>query len=89
MSAAALRRWLPWVLAAAVAVAALVVASSDRSTDASPEARVEQLASQLRCPTCQGLSVADSPASTARAIREDLARRVEDCLLYTSDAADE
>ena len=31
------------------------------------EARVQKLGKQLRCPTCQGLSIADSPASMARA----------------------
>ena len=31
------------------------------------EARVQKLGKQLRCATCQGLSIADSPASMARA----------------------
>lgn len=31
------------------------------------EARVQKLGKQLRCPVCQGLSIADSPASMARA----------------------
>ncbi|MBI2169971.1 MAG: cytochrome c-type biogenesis protein CcmH [Actinobacteria bacterium] len=67
-----------WSLVAAgmLAVAALVVAAGSNGTDDSASARVEHLSEQLRCPTCQGLSVADSPASTARAIREDVARRV-------------
>lgn len=64
------------LLVAGVAVVALVVAAGSESSDDSPEARVERISAQLRCPTCQGLSVADSPASTARAIRDDVARRV-------------
>src|SRR6476661_180824 len=35
--------------------------------DATREARVQQIGKQLRCAVCQGLSVADSPASMARA----------------------
>src|SRR6516162_6466204 len=31
------------------------------------EARVQKLGKQLRCAVCQGLSIADSPASMARA----------------------
>lgn len=31
------------------------------------EARAQTLGKQLRCPMCQGMSIADSPASTARA----------------------
>lgn len=70
------RRWLPWLAAAAAVTVALVVAARPGEGDASPAARVERIAGQLRCPTCQGLSVADSPSSTARAIRDDVARRV-------------
>ncbi|MGH8975855.1 MAG: cytochrome c-type biogenesis protein, partial [Acidimicrobiia bacterium] len=36
-----------------------------------------RLAAGLRCPVCQGLSVADSPSPTARAISTDIRRRVE------------
>jgi len=71
-----MRRLVPLLLVAGVAVVALVVAAGSESRDDSPEARVERISEQLRCPTCQGLSVADSPASTARAIRDDVARRV-------------
>jgi cytochrome c-type biogenesis protein CcmH len=31
------------------------------------EVRVQKLGKELRCPTCQGMSIADSPASVARA----------------------
>lgn len=59
-----------------VAVAALVMAAGGGDDEPSPEARVERVTGDLRCPTCEGLSVADSPSSTARAIRDDVARRV-------------
>lgn len=35
--------------------------------DSEREARVMRLGKELRCPTCQGSSIADSPASVARA----------------------
>ena len=35
--------------------------------DATREARVQQIGKQLRCAVCQGVSIADSPASMARA----------------------
>src|SRR5687767_5783549 len=35
--------------------------------DAEREARVQRLGKQLRCPVCQGVSIADSPSSMARA----------------------
>jgi len=35
--------------------------------DAAREARVQALGKQLRCAVCQGVSIADSPASMARA----------------------
>jgi cytochrome c-type biogenesis protein CcmH len=36
------------------------------------EARTQELASLLRCPVCQGLSVADSPATTARLMKAEV-----------------
>lgn len=36
------------------------------------EARTKQVASLLRCPVCQGLSVADSPSSTAQNMKAEV-----------------
>src|SRR4051812_22351496 len=38
-----------------------------QSLDPGREARVQHIGHLLRCPTCQGLSIADSQANTARA----------------------
>lgn len=57
-------------------VVAVCLAVAARPAPTSALQRAERLDAQLRCPVCQGLSVADSPSSTARAIAADVARRV-------------
>jgi cytochrome c-type biogenesis protein CcmH len=72
------RRVLPAVALAAVIVAALVVGGAGRSTGPrTAGGRVNAIAGDLRCPVCQGLSVADSHSETAKAMYEDIRRRVE------------
>jgi len=67
----------PWWLLGIVVVVALVWAAwPDGGT--SPRERVHELASELRCPDCEGLSVADSSTASAQAIRADLRRRIRD-----------
>ena len=73
-----IKRVLPVVALAAVVVAALVIAGAGRSHPSrSPVARTEAIAADLRCPVCQGLSIADSHSPTAEAIRDDIRRRVD------------
>ena len=43
----------------------------------------EEVASQMRCPVCQGLSVADSPASSAVDLKTEVRRQV--ALGYTKE----
>lgn len=54
--------------------------------DAQREARVQRLGKQLRCAVCQGVSIADSPASMARAqldkVRELVAQDKSDDEIY-------
>lgn len=72
-----LRRRLPWIalLAALAAVVVFVVAASSPSH--TPEARAKRLEKELKCPTCQGLSVADSREESSEAIKADIADRIE------------
>ena len=40
--------------------------------------RVDRITSELRCVTCQGLSVKDSPAASARQMRDLVVQRVDE-----------
>lgn len=61
-----------------VALIAIVgaVAWSARPHEATAAERVDRISSELRCVTCQGLSVKDSPAASARQMREIVVQRV-------------
>jgi cytochrome c-type biogenesis protein CcmH len=69
-----MRAWLPAVAAGAVvAIAAMVIVLSLRPGPAASGAeRADALAAELRCPDCQGLSVADSPTQSATEIRRQI-----------------
>jgi cytochrome c-type biogenesis protein CcmH len=65
------------VAAMAVAVVALVVVASRGPTHPPTfSERVDAIASNLRCPVCQNLSVADSPSEIARDMRAEIGRRL-------------
>lgn len=68
-----LHRWAYPLLA--LALAAVIVAGL-LTAPARPVDRVDALAQRLRCPVCQGESVADSPSETARAMRDQVAEMV-------------
>jgi cytochrome c-type biogenesis protein CcmH len=57
----------------AIVVAVVVALAPHAET---PGDRVTRLASELRCPVCQGLSVQDSPSDTAREMRTLVEQRV-------------
>ncbi len=52
------------------------VAWSARPHEVSAEERIDRITSELRCVTCQGLSVKDSLAPSARQMRDIVAQRV-------------
>ena len=62
--------------AAALISAALLIAAGRSDAPRTLDDRVEQIASGLGCVTCLNLSVADSPAGTARAMRAEIKRRL-------------
>ena len=64
------------LLIGAALVLAAGVAWAARPQPLTAADRVDHIAAELRCPVCQGLSVADSPSETARSMRALVARRV-------------
>jgi cytochrome c-type biogenesis protein CcmH len=70
-----IRRWGPWIALGVVVVVVLVITlwpAGERSA----AARAHDLEAQIKCPECQGLSVADSQATTSQAIRADIKKRI-------------
>lgn len=78
-----MRRWLPAVGLGGILALVAIVAIQPRSEPTLAE-RSEAIARDLRCPDCQGLSVADSPTRSAAEIR----RQVDE-LLAASATDDE
>jgi cytochrome c-type biogenesis protein CcmH len=73
-----MRRWI-WPVAAGTlfAAAALVALTSlGPSTPATPSKQAAALAAELRCPDCQGLSVAESRTAAAQAIRAEITEQL-------------
>ncbi len=75
-----MRGLLPSIaLGALMALLALaVVFWLGTDADASPAERAERLGAQLRCPDCQGLSIADSPTRSAQEIRRQVSELIAD-----------
>ncbi|HEV3497795.1 MAG TPA: cytochrome c-type biogenesis protein CcmH [Actinomycetes bacterium] len=70
-------RRLNWGVLVLVLVAALAVGARGKSGPPTDDQRVERISSVVRCPTCRGLSAAQSDAPSAEAIRDEVRRRVE------------
>jgi len=63
---------------AVVLVAALAVAAGGQRGPITEDQQVEHIADEVRCPTCRGLSAADSDAPAATAIRDEIRRRLRE-----------
>lgn len=69
------RKKLATIGVLAVGVVALLFIGRSHDSD-TVRARTDRIAGSFKCPTCQGLSVAQSKASTARAIYVEIERQV-------------
>lgn len=76
MSGITRARW-PWIVLVALLAGGLAVAVVGDSGPQTTAERARGLAEGIKCPTCQGQSVADSNATAARSIRTEIARRME------------
>ena len=66
------------VLAVVACLGTLIaVAALGEPEPGSRDARVHQIASELRCPVCQNLSAADSPAPLAAQMRRQIGEQVD------------
>ncbi len=68
--------WLPWLFMAVVLAGVLAVAATGSRPAATDAERVDAVARTLRCPTCQGESVAVSEALISQEMRADIRRRL-------------
>lgn len=64
------------VILIAAAAVLTAVGWSARPHDETQAERVDRITAELRCVTCQGLSVKDSPAQSARQMRDLVVERV-------------
>jgi cytochrome c-type biogenesis protein CcmH len=69
------RKVWPWVVLGLVVVVVLAIVAWPRG-ERTAASRAHDLAAELRCPECEGLSVADSNAPTSTAIRADIKQRI-------------
>jgi cytochrome c-type biogenesis protein CcmH len=70
-----IRRYAPWAALAVVVAVVLAIVLWPSGTRTAAD-RAHDLETQLKCPECQGLSVADSQAPTSVAIRADIKARI-------------
>jgi cytochrome c-type biogenesis protein CcmH len=72
-----LRKWGPWLAMAVILVIALVVGTLASSAPQTNADRVMAISRTLKCPVCDGESVAESNADASLQIRADIAKRLD------------
>lgn len=69
-------RWFSWAAMAAVLAVALAIGVTEERAPRTEADRVNAIAAGIRCPTCAGLSAAESDAKAAQAVREEIRERL-------------
>lgn len=70
-------RRLTWAFLGVVLAGALAVGARGQSGPPTEDQRARGITSVIRCPTCRGLSAAQSDAPSAQSIRDEVRRRVQ------------
>jgi len=70
-------KWLPWLLMGVVLATALTVGILDNNDSPTQAERANALARTIRCPQCQGETVAESNVALAATIRADIRQKVD------------
>lgn len=73
-----MKRRLSYVAMAVAVVAALTIGTLDTGSARTAEEHVYDVARTIRCPACVSQSIADSQASSARAARAEIVRRLDE-----------
>src|SRR5207248_4839187 len=76
VSMSAVKKWAPWLALAMVLVVALAIGARHHGTE-TLDTHVRRIASEVKCPTCQGESAADSNAASSEAIRDEIRTRLQ------------
>ena len=71
------RSWLPYLVLIPALLVALAVGAGRGDGRVTAQERVDRIAEEVRCPTCESQSVADSRAPASEAIRQEVRRRVD------------
>lgn len=70
-------RWIPWLVLALVLVVALIVGTRADGSPKTLDERTLAIAREVRCPTCESQSSADSNAPASEAIRNEIRDQLE------------
>ena len=68
----AVRKWIPWIVLVAAAVAVLAVGVQHGGGRPSLDAQVQHISNEVRCPVCNGETVAQSQAAPSVQIRDEI-----------------